>query len=52
MPLIQSSSKEALAKNIAELHRANESKSPAKRRPNDQIIAIAYSVSRKAKEKK
>ncbi len=49
MPLIQSKSKEALAKNIAELHRANASKSPGKKRPNDQIVAIAYSIAAKAK---
>ena len=49
MPLIKSKSKEALASNIAELHRANASKPEDKKRSNAQIVAIAYSVKRKSK---
>lgn len=49
MPLIHSKSKQALAANIAELHRANQDKSPEKKRSNAQIAAIAYAVKRRAK---
>lgn len=51
MPLIQGKSKEALAANIAELHHANASKAPGKKRSNAQIVAIAYAVKRKSEGK-
>lgn len=51
MPLLKGKSKETLAKNIAELHRTNASKSPSEKRPNKQIIAIAFAQRRKAEEK-
>lgn len=51
MPLIQGKSKQALAANIAELHRANASKSPDKKRSNAQIIAIAFAQKRKSEGK-
>ena len=50
MPLIKSTSKQALAQNIAELHRANAGKS--KPRSNAQIVAIAYAQKREAAKKK
>lgn len=49
MPLIKSTSKQALAENIAELHRANKGKS--KPRSNAQIAAIAYATQREARKK-
>ena len=52
MPLEKSTSKEALARNIAELHRANASKSSGEKRSNEQIAAIAYAVKREAARKK
>ena len=52
MPLTHGKSKEDLAKNIAELHRANASKPEGKKRSDEQIAAIAYSIQRKAKSKK
>lgn len=51
MPLQQGKSKETLAANIAELHRANASKPEGKKRSNAQIAAIAYAVKRKSEGK-
>lgn len=49
MPLIKGKSKEDLATNIAELHRANKSKPVGKKRSDAQIAAIAYAVQGKNK---
>lgn len=51
MPLIKGTSKETLAKNIAELHKANASKPSGEKRPNKQIIAIAFAQQRKSEGK-
>ena len=51
MPLKVGKSKEVLASNIAELHRANADKLEDKKRSNSQIAAIAYAVRRKAEAK-
>ena len=51
MPLIVGKSKQTLAKNIAELHKANADKPEDKKRPDKQIIAIAFSQKRKAEAK-
>lgn len=42
----------AVSKNIKELYKANEMKSPGKKRSREQIIAIAFSESRGKKKKK
>ncbi len=47
MPLLEGKSKATLAANIAELRRANASKPADKKRPNKQIVAIAYAEQRK-----
>lgn len=46
MPLSTGKSEETISRNIAELYNANKSKSPGKKRPRDQIIAIALSKAR------
>lgn len=40
-------SHETIARNIAELHRANASKPSGKKRSDSQIAAISYSIARK-----
>lgn len=52
MPLQSGTSKKVLAENIAELHHANASKAPDKKRPNKQIIAIAFAKMRESKKDK
>jgi len=52
MPLEKSTTKDALARNIAELHRANTSKPQDNRRSNSQILAIAYAIQHESKKKK
>lgn len=52
MPLKSGSSKETIAKNIAELHHANKSKPTDEKRPNKQILAIAFAKARESKGEK
>ncbi len=49
MPLLPGKSKDTLAANIAELHRANASKPQNKKRSAMQIAAIAFAKRRESK---
>jgi hypothetical protein len=52
MPLKPGKSKKVISENISELTQANKSKSPSKKRPRKQIIAIALNKAGKSKKKK
>lgn len=50
MPLQSGYSQKTISANVAELIRANKRKSPQERRSRKQIVAIALSKAREAKE--
>lgn len=49
MPLKRGSSQKTIGSNIRELTQANKSKSPGKKRPRKQIVAIALNKAGKSK---
>ena len=52
MPLTKGGSEKTFSKNVKELYDANKTKSEGKKRPRNQILAIAYAEKRKSKGKK